>query len=84
MIQPTKITSEAQYKELLGTFCQKLCDSIPPEENASTALTQPDMTTKMQYGGSCVNIQLETKSSGVDNYFVYVDNNGYGQFIRSC
>ncbi len=82
MKKPVKIVSESQYKALLDAFCNKVVNTIPKEENASIATTGLDTVSAMQFGSSAIQMSLTTKSSGVDNYIVYVDNNNYGQFVR--
>lgn len=75
------IKDSAMYMQKIRELGNALADRIP-NENVKVDIQDADQFARMQYGGSCVRVQLTTNSSGIDNYLVWLDNIGHGQFIR--
>jgi hypothetical protein len=75
------IKDTEQYKELLDKFQTALINKIPSHEKPSVRFTRDAMIV-MQCGPSAVVAELETNSSKVDRYVIYLNNKGEAEFIR--
>lgn len=76
-----QIKDTEHYSELMEKFREKLLEKIPDHEDATVNFTRtPEIV--MQYGPSAVVVVLQTNSSGVDKYIVYVGHSQKAQFIR--
>lgn len=77
-----KITSPDQYNQLLTDFGNKLVSTLPGSEQARVNIVQAPMFDRMQLGNKCVQVNLRTKSSGLDRYLLWVDSAGCADWVR--
>lgn len=69
-----KITSSQDFWELLEKFREKLYEKIPYSQNCLIQFQQNSPTSVL--------CRMETESSGVDHYLIYLTPFGEVKFVR--
>lgn len=81
MKEKIKIEDSEEYNQLLSKYKEALSNKIPYSQNCLIQYHQ-DALLQMQYGPSCVVCSIETESSGLDKYLIYLNRNNEAEFIR--